>query len=386
MSIASTDAVTNPVLSIRYEFSVDGGGTWRTATPLTSSASCSCDADTLNCSDFSSQPAAQACYDYCVAQGQGDIHGLDGSDNDGLACENLPVADLTPIKDTGGIGYNGTFQWDAITDQAIGDNARFRIRVIQAETSGPVQRATAATSSPPFRVRAITCVWPEGPQIRALPSSDTSGGESDIVVDPYTTIRFTGKISAGTGVMYYTWDFGDGETAEGQVVEHSFTNGTYALRMAVKGNPCPQTRERADTVTLKVGTGYPDMRLPLITVAISDTATNTDTVTAANLATAPAEVPPQVTGLNGDAQEDSGAVWLRWDAPATQVDGYRVYRGPRDDDALTPLVDLSADATAYQDPAGGCDLRYYVTTVVDGVESLPSAAVYYSPACSDSGR
>ncbi|GAG83978.1 unnamed protein product, partial [marine sediment metagenome] len=42
-----------------------------------------------NCSDFSTQAAAQACYDYCISQGAGDIHDLD-RDNDGIACESLP--------------------------------------------------------------------------------------------------------------------------------------------------------------------------------------------------------------------------------------------------------------------------------------------------------
>jgi hypothetical protein len=28
--------------------------------------------------------------EYCEAQGAGDIHGLDGNDDDGLACESLP--------------------------------------------------------------------------------------------------------------------------------------------------------------------------------------------------------------------------------------------------------------------------------------------------------
>ena len=54
-----------------------------------SSASCSCQADTLNCPDFSTYADAQACFDHCVAQGAGDIHRLD-QDNDGLACEGLP--------------------------------------------------------------------------------------------------------------------------------------------------------------------------------------------------------------------------------------------------------------------------------------------------------
>lgn len=53
-------------------------------------AICTCAGDTLNCSDFDTQAQAQACYDYCVSQGRGDIHGLDGSDHDGRACESLP--------------------------------------------------------------------------------------------------------------------------------------------------------------------------------------------------------------------------------------------------------------------------------------------------------
>lgn len=52
-------------------------------------AVCSCSGDTLNCSDFSSHSAAQTCYNYCIAQGKGDIHNLD-RDNNGSACESLP--------------------------------------------------------------------------------------------------------------------------------------------------------------------------------------------------------------------------------------------------------------------------------------------------------
>lgn len=48
-----------------------------------------CSSDIYNCSDFATQAQAQACYDYCVAQGYGDVHHLDG-DGDGVACEWLP--------------------------------------------------------------------------------------------------------------------------------------------------------------------------------------------------------------------------------------------------------------------------------------------------------
>lgn len=53
---------------------------------------CSCAGDLYNCilTDFQTHAQAQACYDYCISQGAGDIHRLDGNDNDGLACESLP--------------------------------------------------------------------------------------------------------------------------------------------------------------------------------------------------------------------------------------------------------------------------------------------------------
>jgi micrococcal nuclease len=53
------------------------------------SSICSCSGNTYNCGDFSTHNQAQACYNYCISEGRGDIHRLDG-DNDGLACESLP--------------------------------------------------------------------------------------------------------------------------------------------------------------------------------------------------------------------------------------------------------------------------------------------------------
>lgn len=49
-----------------------------------------CSYDAYNCSDFSTQAAAQACYDYCWQQVGHDVHQLD-ADGDGEACESLPV-------------------------------------------------------------------------------------------------------------------------------------------------------------------------------------------------------------------------------------------------------------------------------------------------------
>jgi hypothetical protein len=62
-----------------------------TSPPVTTTggaAVCDCSYDHYNCADFPTHAAAQACYNYCLAQGKGDIHRLD-SDKDGSACESL---------------------------------------------------------------------------------------------------------------------------------------------------------------------------------------------------------------------------------------------------------------------------------------------------------
>ena len=52
--------------------------------------SCTCSGPDLNCGDFPTHAAAQACYDYCMIVTGYDYYDLDGNDSDGLACESLP--------------------------------------------------------------------------------------------------------------------------------------------------------------------------------------------------------------------------------------------------------------------------------------------------------
>ncbi len=65
-----------------------------TATPNPCSggaSSCSCAGNLYNCSDFATQCQAQACYEKCLAETGQDIHQLD-RDDDGIACESLPLS------------------------------------------------------------------------------------------------------------------------------------------------------------------------------------------------------------------------------------------------------------------------------------------------------
>jgi micrococcal nuclease len=62
-----------------------------TSPPSADNAPCNCSGPDLDCTkDFKRHAQAQACYDYCVSQGYGDVFNLDGNDNDGKACESLP--------------------------------------------------------------------------------------------------------------------------------------------------------------------------------------------------------------------------------------------------------------------------------------------------------
>ena len=56
-----------------------------TQQPVSSQSSagavCDCSSNRYDCNDFSGHTAAQACYDYCISLGKGDIHQLDGDKN-----------------------------------------------------------------------------------------------------------------------------------------------------------------------------------------------------------------------------------------------------------------------------------------------------------------
>jgi hypothetical protein len=112
------------------------------------------------------------------------------------------------------------------------------------------------------RVQSDSCAQPENPSIQW----STADGESP---QPGETITFEGivTVSGGSGVLTFTWNLGDGsESVYGQVVKHIYShNGTYTVNMTVSSSPCPPTvTEVAATTTISVGTGMPDIYLPLI--------------------------------------------------------------------------------------------------------------------------
>jgi len=195
------DAEQDPISDTLYEYSLDGGGTWHTATP----------------------------------------------------------AQTPTFKSTNTLtmGKPLAFQWDAVADDAIGDNARFRVTIYHNPPVGPVQRAFSRAVSPPFRLEATDCAWPEEPAITINPAHPDSG----------QLVQFVGNIKPGTGShqIRYSWDLGDGQTLDGQEVYHTYaSDGVYTVRLEVTSSPCPITKTLAVLQQLTVGSGVPNIYLPLV--------------------------------------------------------------------------------------------------------------------------
>jgi uncharacterized repeat protein (TIGR01451 family) len=196
-----TDGFTFPFsYTLAFEYSLDGGGTWQEATGV-------------------------------------------------LTAQN-------PVTMPNRLGGEATFLWNAQADQAISDDVRFRVSVIHQDLTGPVQRASASATSPPFRVRATTCVWPTGPSISVDPAHP----------DPGQEVIFEGAVLEGSHELTFTWDFGDGSPPQnGQLVRHEYAwSGVYEVKMGVTSQPCPVVRVVTTTHTVVVGTGFRPIFLPIV--------------------------------------------------------------------------------------------------------------------------
>ncbi len=193
-------------------------------------------------------------------------------------------------------GQDGIFYWDAGADQAISNDARFRVRVVHQDRYGPIQRASASAISPPFRVRGTWCTWPTN---------------ASFVVDPLVPVPgaptlFTGTVEAGSGVLNYGWDFGDGGVDVGQFAQHTYAlTGTYTVRLTVTGDPCPITRESVAKTQVYPG-GYPanlNQRLYLPLVSRFNSSAN---ASSANNAT-PTTAAPSTATATATAQNTATA-------------------------------------------------------------------------------
>lgn len=315
-------------------------------------------------------------------------YSLDGGGRWYNATVSPTLSVITPARR--GVSY--TTAWLAGKDmtvnnpnQAVSDEVRLRLTVSQQNTptrpyqiAGPTQRVDGGAVSPPFRVRNISCIWPEGPYIASMqPSPPITPG----------IIRLWGAVQQWdmhTSGITYTWDFGDA-TAQGVFVDHTYTTaGTHAITMTVAQSACPNTRFDFVTTTVVV-TGTNSLLsnvtyLPLIIRTGSGSSAPAAKQLAPQLGLASAAL-PQVTGLRGEI--GSGGTVLRWNpaVPAEASGGYRLYRSEADTISYQPVAELPASVTTFTDSAVTCGYAYFVTVFDERGQSYPSTASFYQPAC-----
>ncbi len=300
-----------PMNMLQFQYSLNGGGTWKRATPATP-----------------------------------------------ILASQL----ITPTR----LGTEVTFVWNAQADAAVSENAHFRIVMPQPARTGPQSHGYAAAVSPPFRVRATTCLWPSRPELRVESAS----------VKPKTDTRFVGSVAA-SGSITFTWNFGDGTTAVGQRVNKQYAHdGTYNITLTVSGQPCPTTRAQVSTSQLVVGSGVPPIFMPLI---LHNTTVQSTARTDESRSLPVDEPMPMVAVVRGVMV--GTALMMRWEPPETtrNISAYRLYRLV--DETVEQVAELPATRTAWVDRLPVCGAAYVVRAVGAEGEGPDSAQTFYTAPC-----
>ncbi len=326
-------------------------------------------------------------------------YSLDGGDNWLPATPSAGQTD-TVVATLTRTGTEFKFLWNAAADKAIAENASFRVEVVNKNGGPSVQKAAGAAASPPFQVRATTCIWPKDPRV-FVDSKDvlTSGPYPLEQGKTYAELVFDSALAQGSGVMIFTWNFGDGSSPRnGQRVINRLPNGTYSVTLQAIGKPCPETRSARTTVTLVVGTGAADSFLPIVTkapatsaaeamaaagitadriavdgaqiflptvvttpMAATQAATQADAAEAAVATAAAVEValPPAVAALDGT--EENGRVRLTWQPPPPgSAAELQVLRWPLNDPAARTVETTLPPMVSRYDASQSCGVAYAV--------------------------
>jgi hypothetical protein len=317
-------------------------------------------------------------------------YSLDGGDN---WLPATPAAGQTDTVTTTltRTGQDFTFLWNAVADKAIGENASFRVEVVNQNGGPAVQKAVGAAASPPFQVRATTCIWPKDPRVFINRQPVLASGSYVLSSGkPYAELTFDSALVQGSGLMTFTWTFDDGSAPRvGQRITKRLGNGTYTINLTAQGSACPEARSALSTATIQVGTGVGDSYMPLVQVAPAAAAgataaaeataeirTNEEQIFLPAVVTTPvaeavAETietsaaqaeplpPPALAGLDG--VEENGRFMLAWQPPsqgsATEL---RVVRWPLDNpDARIVEATLPPIVSRYT-AAEGCGMAYGV--------------------------
>ena len=301
-------------------------------------------------------------------------YSLDGGSN--WAAASPATGSTQPITQPTRLGSSGTFIWNARADRAIGDNARFRVRVVPDTPTGPVDQSGASAISPPFQVRGLSCDWPTDPSMTITGTRLVS-----------QTVRVDGMVNNASGGVGFIWDFGDGSPLKyGQFTTYKYTrNGVYTIKLAVSGEACPVARPVFASMPIVI-TGGSDGPLTTTRKIFIPLAARATAALDLQLSTAASDVQeqPALMGLlRGQRDSTTQRIILSWDAPAgMRISGYRLYRQLVGRLASAELItSLTPTTDTYPLDANDCGHAYYVTVMRGGEEWATSASSYFTPAC-----
>lgn len=179
-------------------------------------------------------PAAPSAVTATHLNGAATIRWTDNAtDETGFVVERCFGGGCTSFGQIGTVGAGVTSFVDAF-DTATAN--RYRVRAVNA-----------AGSSAPSDVAELI-LFSTGDVTARMTATATAGTAP-------LTVTFDGSASSGLNgpIANYAWSFGDGGTASGAVVTHTFaTPGTFATSLEVTGSVFPSTNATAVNVTVSV--------------------------------------------------------------------------------------------------------------------------------------
>jgi PKD repeat protein len=134
------------------------------------------------------------------------------------------------------------FTCDPSSDQVI-----IRVVPFGTDAANTFERRVQIRLVPPGTIS------PGGP----TPSFTINGSENTTAVSPFVDVTFDASGSRpgpGAAITSFSWNFGDGTTAGGQLAVHRFSPGTFSVRLTVTDTN-NQSRTIARVITVEAGAG-----------------------------------------------------------------------------------------------------------------------------------